>query len=181
MNAVIALGNPSTDEKKLRKLLHLHYTVWQSDSMRLIVLLVFLFSGCAEKSQTTYNEDEIIFVVELKPVSGKNSEDISNFSKVYTDAIDNNEPESLGWGFYESDGKVTLIERYQSSDAVLTHVQNVSEGGKLEGLFGEFLGYFEIAKIEIFGTASPELKAVLKSMDMPASYRSAMASFSRSK
>ena len=119
--------------------------------------------------------------MELKPVSGKNSEDISNFSKVYTDAIDNNEPESLGWGFYESDGKVTLIERYQSSDAVLTHVQNVSEGGKLEGLFGEFLGYFEIAKIEIFGTASPELKAVLKSMDMPASYRSAMASFSRSK
>lgn len=149
--------------------------------MRYIALLAFLFSGCAEKSQQTYNEDEIIFVVELKPASGKSSEAISNFSKVYTDAINNNEPESLGWGFYESDGKVTLIERYQSSDAVLTHGQNVSEGGKLEGLFGEFLGYFEIEKVEIFGTASPELKAVLKSMGMPAFYRPAMASFSRSK
>ena len=174
-------GNPSTDEKKLRKLLHLHSTVWQSNNMRFIVLLVFLFSGCAEKSQTTYNEDEIIFVVELKPVSGKNSEDITNFSKVYTDAIDNNEPQSLGWGFYESEGKITLIERYQSSDAVLIHGQNISEGGKLESLFGDFIEHFEIIKIEIFGTASPELKAFLKSLDMPTLYRPAMASFSRSK
>ena len=111
----------------------------------------------------------------------KSEDDIAKFSQYYTDAIDNTEPNSLGWGFYESDGKVTLIERYQSSDAVLTHGQNISEGGKLEGLFGEFLGYFEIEKVEIFGTASPELKAVLKSMGMPAFYRPAMASFSRSK
>ena len=148
--------------------------------MRFIVLLVFTFSGYAEKSQTTYNEDEIIFVVELKPVSGKNSEDISNFSKVYTDAIDNNEPQSLGWGFYESDGKITLIERYQSSDAVLFHGQNISEGGKLESLFGDFIEHFEIIKIEIFGKTSPELKAFLKSLDMPTLYGPALASFSRS-
>ena len=57
--------------------------------------------------------------------------------------------------------------------------QNISEGGKLESLFGDFIEHFEIIKIEIFGTASPELKAFLKSLDMPAFYRPAMASFSR--
>ena len=59
--------------------------------------------------------------------------------------------------------------------------QNISEGGKLESLFGDFIEHFEIIKIEIFATASPELKAVPKSMDAPAPYRPAMASFSRSK
>ena len=38
--------------------------------------------------------------------------DIAEFSQFYTDAIDKNEPNSLGWGFYESGDKIILIERY---------------------------------------------------------------------
>ena len=43
--------------------------------------------------------DEIIFVVEMDSNEGKTIEEITEFSKFYTDAIDANESNSLGWGF----------------------------------------------------------------------------------
>jgi len=38
---------------------------------------------------------------------GKSIEEIKEFSQYYTDAIDKNEPNSLGWGFYEYGDKIS--------------------------------------------------------------------------
>ena len=46
-----------------------------------------------------FNEDEIIFVVEMDSNDNKSKEDLENFSKYYTKQVEKNEPNSLGWGF----------------------------------------------------------------------------------
>ena len=58
-----------------------------------------------------YNKSEIIFVVEMNSKGGITSDMVSEFSKFYTDTIDKNEPNTLGWGFYKSGDKIILIER----------------------------------------------------------------------
>ena len=43
-----------------------------------------------------------------------------------TKAIDKNEPNSLGWGFYNSNEKIILIERYLNAEAMMEHAKNIS-------------------------------------------------------
>ena len=92
-------------------------------------LILFNIESAA---QNNYNENEIIFVVEMDSNEGKSEDDIAKFSQYYTDAIDENEPNSLGWGFYKSGDKIILIERYLNGEAMMQHGKNVSEGGILE-------------------------------------------------
>ena len=73
-----------------------------------------------------FNEDEIIFVVEMDSNDNKSKEDIENFSKYYTKQVEKNEPNSLGWGFYKSDDKIILIEDQNSTFFVLTGSQNLT-------------------------------------------------------
>ena len=75
-----------------------------------------------------YNKSEIIFVVEMNPNDGITSDMVSEFSKFYTDTIDKNEPNTLGWGFYKSGDKIILIERYLNDAAAIQHAKNISEG-----------------------------------------------------
>ena len=49
--------------------------------------------------KTFYNPNELIFVVEMDSNENKSIEDIAKFSEEYTDTIDTNEPNTLGWGF----------------------------------------------------------------------------------
>ena len=100
-----------------------------------------------------FNEDEIIFVVEMDSNDNKSKEDLENFSKYYTKQVEKNEPNSLGWGFYKSDDKIILIERYLNGEAMMQHGKNISEGGVLETQFAKFTEHFTINKIEI-GRAS---------------------------
>ena len=74
-----------------------------------IVLAAFLFN-CETPEKSQYYKNEIIFVVDMNSNEGKSEDDIAEFSKYYTDAIDINEPNSLGWGFYNSGDKVILID-----------------------------------------------------------------------
>ena len=85
-----------------------------------LVLTAFLFN-CETPEQNKYNENEIIYVVEMDANEGKSEDDIAKFSQYYTDAIDNTEPNSLGWGFYNSGDKVILIERYLDENAIMEH------------------------------------------------------------
>ena len=145
-----------------------------------LLILAFIFS-CAQSNKTepSYNMDEIIFVVEMDSNEGKTIEDITEFSKFYTDAIDNNEPNSLGWGFYKSGDKVILIERYLDGNAVIQHGKNISEGGPLESQFVQFMEHFTINKIDVYGNASEELKEFVKSFGLPFYFHDAYAKFSR--
>ena len=142
--------------------------------------LVYLLS-CAQsnKTESSYNMNEIIFVVEMDSNEGKTIEEITEFSKFYTEAIDDNEPNSLGWGFYESGDKVILIERYLDGNAMMQHGKNVSEGGPLEAQFIQFMEHFTINKIDVYGNASEELKEFVKPFGLPFYFHDAYAKFSR--
>lgn len=145
-----------------------------------LILIAFLV-GCTEPSKTgsLYNKDEIIFVVEMDSNEGKSIEDITEFSKFYTDAININEPNSLGWGFYETGDKIILIERYLNEEAMMQHGTNVSEGGVLETQFIRFMEHFTINKIDVYGNASDDLKEFVEPFGLPFYFHDAYAKFSR--
>ena len=146
-----------------------------------LLILALIFS-CAQsnKTESPYNMNEIIFVVEMDSNEGKTIEEITEFSKFYTEAIDDNEPNSLGWGFYESGDKVILIERYLDGNAMMQHGKNISEGGPLEAQFVQFMEHFTINKIDVYGNASDELKEFVKPFGLPFYFHNAYAKFSRS-
>ncbi len=144
-----------------------------------ITLSFFLLVNCEDKKVSEYNKSEIIFVVEMNSNEGKSEDDIARFSQYYTDAIDNTEPNSLGWGFYKSGDKVILIERYLDGNAMMEHGKNVSEGGPLETHFVEFMEHFTINKIDVYGTASEELKEFVKPFGLPFYFHPDFAKFSR--
>jgi len=144
-----------------------------------ITLTFILLVNCEDKKVSEYNKSEIIFVVEMNSNEGKSEDDIARFSQYYTDAIDNTEPNSLGWGFYKSGDKVILIERYLDGNAMMEHGKNVSEGGPLETHFVEFMEHFTINKIDVYGTASEELKEFVKPFGLPFYFHPDFAKFSR--
>ena len=110
---------------------------------------------------------------------GKSKDDIAKFSQYYTDAIDNTEPNSLGWGFYKSGDKIILIERYLDGNAMMEHGKNISEGGPLQTHFVKFMEHFTINKIDVYGTASDELKEFVKPFGLPFYFHPDFAKFSR--
>ena len=144
-----------------------------------ITLTFFLLVNCEDKKVSEYNKSEIIFVVEMNSNEGKSEDDIARFSQYYTDAIHNTEPNSLGWGFHKSGDKVILIERYLDGNAMMEHGKNVSEGGPLETHFVEFMEHFTINKIDVYGTASEELKEFVKPFGLPFYFHPDFAKFSR--
>ena len=143
-----------------------------------IVLAALLFN-CETPKKSEYNKNEIIFIVEMNSNEGKSVDDIAEFSKYYTNAIDMNEPNSLGWGFYNSGDKVILIERYLDGNAMMEHGKNISEGGPLETHFVKFMEHFTINKIDVYGTASDELKEFVKPFGLPFYFHPNFAKFSR--
>jgi hypothetical protein len=148
----------------------------------LLSILIFIsLISCKQSnnSEASYNTNEIIFVVEMNSNEGKSTEEVAEFSKFYTDAINANEPNSMGWGFYEYGDKIILIERYFDDNAMMQHGKNVSEGGPLEAQFVKFMEYFTINKIDVYGNASDELKEFVKPFGLPFYFHSAYAKFSR--
>tara|TARA_B100000524_G_scaffold341285_1_gene235199 strand:+ start:437 stop:892 length:456 start_codon:yes stop_codon:yes gene_type:complete len=145
----------------------------------LTAVLAALLFNCKSPEKDEYNKNEIIFIVEMESNDSKSDNDIAEFSKYYTEAIDNNEPNSLGWGFFKSNDKIILIERYLNGDAMMEHGNNISEGGVLETHFGKFMEHFTINKIDVYGTASDELKEYVKPFGLPFYFHPDLAKFSR--
>ena len=147
----------------------------------LSVILITTLISCneSEKPENYYNTDELIFVVEMDSNEGKTVEEIEKFSQYYTNAINSNEPNSLGWGFYEYGNKIILIERYLNGDAMMQHGKNVSEGGVLETQFIKFMDHFTINKIDVYGNVSDELKEFVEPFGLPFYFHNAYAKFSR--
>ncbi len=145
----------------------------------LTVILMALVFNCEVPEKSKYNKNEIIFVVEMESNDEKSDKEIAQFSQYYTDAINANEPNSLGWGFYKSNDKIILIERYLDGEAMMEHGKNVSEGGVLETHFVKFMEHFTINKIDVYGTASDELKDFVKPFGLPFYFHPDLAKFSR--
>ena len=144
-----------------------------------ILILSILILSCEESNTNSYNQNELIFVVDMGSNENKSIEDIAEFSQYYTEAIDKNEPNSMGWGFYESGDKIILIERYFDDKAMMQHGKNVSEGGPLETHFAKFMEHFTINKIDVYGNASDELKEFVKPFGLPFYFHPAYSKFSR--
>ena len=138
-----------------------------------------LVFNCEVREKREYNKNEIIFVVEMESNNEKSDKEIAQFSQYYTDAINANEPNSLGWGFYKSNDKIILIERYLNGEAMMEHGKNVSEGGVLETHFVKFMEHFTINKIDVYGSASDELKEFVKPFGLPFYFHPDLAKFSR--
>ena len=146
-------------------------------------VFIFLFSCAESKTNKTmknsFNQDEIIFVVEMDSNDNKSNNDIENFSKYYTDEVKKNEPNSLGWGFYKSGDKIILIERYVNGEAMMQHGKNISEGGVLETQFTKFTDHFTINKIAVYGNAADELKKFVEPFDLTFNFHPSYAKYSR--
>tara|TARA_B100000524_G_scaffold334515_1_gene223126 strand:- start:37 stop:489 length:453 start_codon:yes stop_codon:yes gene_type:complete len=149
--------------------------------MKKLIFFVFIFNVSCDFSEkrTSNQNDELIFVVELGVIKNKTAAEVDDFSAYYTRAVQKNEPETAGWGFYKSKGKVVLIERYTNSEAMIKHAQNVSPNGIIYPHFIKFMEHFEIQKIDVYGDASEEMKVFVEPFNLPFVYHPSFASFSR--
>lgn len=103
---------------------------------------------------------KISFLIEMKINKGKKLDEIKPFLAGLTSFMRNNEPEGYDYGYYISeDGKkVTLIEKYLTSEAAIKHADNFEGGPNMK----PFLEIFTLESFIITGNATDQLKDRLK-------------------
>lgn len=103
---------------------------------------------------------KISFLIEMKINKGKKLDEIKPFLAGLTSFMRNNEPEGYDYGYYISeDGKkVTLIEKYLTSEAAINHADNFEGGTNMK----PFLEMFTLESFIITGNATDQLKDRLK-------------------
>ena len=144
----------------------------------LLLSLLFLF-GCQNKlSEIKKGDDEVIILSYLKIENGSKQK-IYNFLENYVDKVIVVEPQSYGYGFYEYNDDILFIERFKNEDAIISHAQNVSEGGVLREDYAEYNFYFEPYKVDVFGKVSDDLIDYLKPYNLPIFYYPNIVSFSK--
>ena len=126
----------------------------------------------------TNHEEEIISMVNMTTkVSASKVED---FSKKYQSLVNNLEPNSLSFRFSKTGkNRITLIERYINSDAVINHIKNISQGGEISKDFEEFQRVFSINEITVYGNVSDELKKAIAPFKIKTRYVPVIAGYSR--
>ena len=140
-----------------------------------ILLISFLFLSCGAWSNTY--EDEIIFYEEFSPL--KNEQETAKFSEYYQNIVNKNEPNTLGWKFFKAEDKVIAILRWKDSQAIVRHLENVSEGGILEEDFRAFNEHFAINSIAVYGNVDAEVKKMLMDFGLPFEFNPLIAGYSR--
>ena len=103
---------------------------------------------------------KISFLIEMKINKGKKLDEIKPFLAGLTSFMRDNEPEGYDYGYYISeDGKkVTLIEKYLTSEAAIKHADNFEGGQNMK----PFLEMFTLESFIITGNATDQLKDRLK-------------------
>ena len=140
-----------------------------------ILLISFLFLSCGAWSNTY--EDEIIFYEEFSPL--KNEQETAKFSEYYQNIVDKNEPNTLGWKFFKAEDKVIAILRWKDSQAIVRHLENVSEGGILEEDFRAFNEHFAINSIAVYGNVDDDVRVMLMDFGLPFEFNPLIAGYSR--
>ena len=99
---------------------------------------------------------KISFLIEMKINKGRKLDEIKPFLAGLTSFMRNNEPEGYDYGYYISeDGKkVTLIEKYLTSEAAIKHADNFEGGPNMK----PFLEMFTLESFIITGNATDQLK-----------------------
>ena len=122
-------------------------------------------------------ENEIIFYQEFSPL--KNEQETAKFAEYYQSIVDKNEPDTLGWQFFKADNKVIEILRWEDSQAIVRHLENVSEGGIFEKDFKAFSEHFAIESIKVYGNVDADVKKMLMDFGLPFEFYPLIAGYSR--
>ena len=126
----------------------------------------------------TNHEDEIINIVNM--TTNVSDSEVEAFSQKYQAAVNNLEPTSLSFRFSKTGkNKVTLIERYINSEAVLNHIKNISPGGEISKDFEAFQQVFTINNMTLYGNVSNELKEAIAPFKIRTTYVPVVAGYSR--
>ena len=105
---------------------------------------------------------------------------VESFSKKYQSLVNNLEPNSLSFRFSKTGkNRVTLIECYINSDALINHIKNISPGGEISKDFEEFQRVFSINEINLYGNVSDELKKAIAPFKIKTKYVPVIAGYSR--
>ena len=128
---------------------------------KLFLLLIFitLISCTQSKNESTVlqnsDSEEVTFIIELN-TKENSKEDIESFTMNISNSILNNELSTTVYGYYISDdaSKITLIERYNTSQDALQHAKDFMNGDN----FNRFFELFEIENFIVIGGASEEFK-----------------------
>ena len=133
---------------------------------------------CCSAAWTAGNyENEVIFYEEFGPL--KSEQQIATFSNYYQSVVNENEPDTLSWKFFKAGDKVIAILRWKDSQAIVRHLENVSEGGVLEEDFKAFNDHFTINSVAVYGDVDAEVKAMLMDFGLPFEFNSLIAGYSR--
>ena len=141
--------------------------------------VLLLSCSAPEEASSGFVENEVIAGVLMKVNENKSADEIADFSVFYTNIVEEKEPNSYGWAFFQKGDNIMLLERYKDEAAHLNHITNISPEGILEEEFGQFLEHFEIIEIDIYGNVSDEHKSVINGFGFPTFYNSSIAKFSR--
>lgn len=113
-------------------------------------------------------------------INNKTDREIKEFCEKYQKTVNINEPNTLAWGWFRTGKrKVTLIERYRNEDAILNHINNISQGGIMEKDIASLFEHFKIEKMTIHGDTSSSLKSIISEFGIPTVYSSNISSYSR--
>ena len=125
----------------------------------LLSAILFLSVGVNADTDTKqkYIPEEVIVFVTLKVNKNNSKEKIKAFTKMYSEFVDKTEPDSLGWSYYQSGDKITLIERYKNEDGNILTIENISPGGIRHQLMNNQLEIFTIEKVSVFGAFTQKL------------------------
>ncbi len=127
--------------------------------LSLLLLSVTLISCTQSKNESVvlqnFDSDEVTFIIDLK-TKENSKEDIESFTMNISNSILNNEPSTTVYGYYINDdaSKITLIERYNTSQDALQHAKDFMNGDS----FNRFFELFEIENFIVIGAASDEFK-----------------------
>ena len=116
----------------------------------------------------------------VKMTVKKSAAEVEDFVDKYQNLVNRLEPNSLSFKFTKTGkNEVTLIERYTNSDALITHIKNISPDGAIAKDFEEFQDTFKINYMTLYGDSSDKLKAALAPFQIKTSYVPLIAGYSR--
>ena len=116
------------------------------------------------KAAVNKNSEKITLLLDLKINKGYNKKTVSEFLETLTNFVRINEPNTYDYNYSISsnNSKITLLEKYKSSEDVIFHADNFENGPNFE----KFFKMFTVEEFIIAGNSSKQLKDRLSSYDI---------------
>jgi len=119
------------------------------------------------KAAANNTSPKVVITIDMAVNSGYSKEDVKAFTKNLNQFIRDNEPNTYDYSYFISeDGKrVTLIEKFRSSEDFIFHADKFENGPNIE----TFMKMFAFKSLVVAGNVSQQLKERVK--NYPAEFR----------